>query len=54
MTSQLILTILSIEMGLLILVYLAVFLFGFINVHTFLVKQGRYKNYFMLSFYTMA
>ena len=45
---------LSIVMGFMILVYLVVVLFGFLNVNTFLVKQGRYKNYFMLSFYTMS
>lgn len=48
------LTTLSIVMGFMILVYFVVVVFGFLNVHTFLVKQGRYKNYFMLSFYTMS
>jgi len=39
---------------LLIVVYLIVIMFGFININAFLIKQDRYKNYFMLSFYTMA
>ena len=47
-------TTLNIVMGLLILVYFIVIVFGFLNVNTFLVRQGRYKNYFMLSFYTMS
>ena len=48
------LTTLSIVMGLLMLVYFIVIVFGFLNVNTFLVRQGRYKNYFILSFYTMS
>lgn len=53
-STQAMLTTLSIVMGLLFLVYFTVIVFGFINVNTFLVRQGRYKNYFMLSFYTMS
>jgi hypothetical protein len=48
------LTTLSIVMGLMIFVYFVVVVFGFLNMKTFLIKQGRYKNYFMLSFYSMS
>ena len=52
--SNSMLTSLTITMVLLIVVYLIVIAVGFLNVDTFLIKQGRYKNYFMISFYTMS
>lgn len=40
--------------ALLMVVYSVLIVFGIINVNNFLIKQGRYKNYFVLSFYVTS